>query len=82
MFHVMPEDGRERKREANVTLAGGVGLGAFGVASAIAGGAVCPLCVVAAPALLGYGGYLRYRAWREERARRGDAEETSPTDTA
>jgi uncharacterized membrane protein YebE (DUF533 family) len=48
--------------EANTMIAGGLGIGAFGVISAAIGGAVCPVCVVAAPALLGVGAYKRWKA--------------------
>lgn len=39
----------------------GAGIGVLGAVSAIIGGAVCPLCVVAAPALIGMGAYRRWR---------------------
>lgn len=48
--------------EANRLLLAGAGIGAIGVASAIVGAAVCPVCVVAAPALLGAGAYKRWRS--------------------
>jgi hypothetical protein len=50
------------KAEANSLITGGLGLGAFGAASAALFGAVCPICVVAAPALVGAGIYKRYCA--------------------
>ena len=46
---------------ANVTIGLGAGIGAFGAVSALAVGAVCPLCIVATPALLGLGLYQRAR---------------------
>ena len=49
------------KAEANTLITGGLGIGAFGAASAALLGAVCPVCVVAAPALVGVGLYKRYR---------------------
>lgn len=52
--------------DANTMLLGGLGIGAFGLVSAAIGGAVCPVCVVAAPALLGIGAFKR---WKEHRAR-------------
>jgi hypothetical protein len=48
--------------DANTLIAGGLGIGAFGLISAAIGGAVCPICVVAAPALLGVGAYKRWKA--------------------
>jgi hypothetical protein len=52
-------------KDANTLIAGGLGIGAFGLISAAIGGAVCPVCVVAAPALVGVGAYKRWRARRE-----------------
>jgi hypothetical protein len=48
------------RSDANTLLAGGFGIGAFGLISAAIGGAVCPVCVVAAPVLLGVGAYKRW----------------------
>lgn len=53
---------RETQADANTMILGGLGIGAFGVISAAIGGAVCPVCVVAAPALLGVGAYQRWKA--------------------
>jgi len=50
----------EQRSEANTAILTGAGLGAWGAFSAAALGAVCPLCVVVAPALLGYGAYKHY----------------------
>ncbi len=52
----------EDRRDANTCMALGVGVGAFGAASAALTGAVCPLCVFIAPGLVGYGVYRRWRA--------------------
>jgi hypothetical protein len=52
----------ETQTDANTLILGGLGIGAFGVISAAIGGAVCPVCVVAAPALLGIGAYKRWKA--------------------
>jgi hypothetical protein len=57
----------EQRREANTALGTGVGIGAFGVASAALLGAVCPMCVIAAPALIGYGLYQRVQNARADR---------------
>jgi len=54
----------EKKRDANVMMISGLGIGAFGAVAAAIGGAVCPVCVVAAPALLGVGAFRRWRATR------------------
>lgn len=60
-------------RKANATgrdlLTVGASVGAMGLAGA-ALGAVCPLCVVATPALLGFGLIQKLRgAWLNRRAR-------------
>lgn len=49
------------RAEANQLMGMGVGLGAFGAVSALTLGAVCPLCVVVAPAMVGLGLYKRLR---------------------
>lgn len=54
------------RAEANMSLGTGLGIGAFGVASATLLGAVCPMCVVAAPALIGYGIYKRVQCSRAQ----------------
>jgi uncharacterized membrane protein YebE (DUF533 family) len=60
--HTVDVTARE-KNEANTCMALGVGVGALGVASAsLLGGALCPLCIVIAPGLLGYGAYRRWKA--------------------
>lgn len=58
----------DEAREANRLISSGVILGIVGAASAVVLGATCPLCVVGAPALVGWGAYERYRA-----ARRGES---------
>jgi hypothetical protein len=74
----MADDERAEKNpkmtDANSLILGGLGIGAFGLISAAIGGAVCPVCVVAAPALLGVGAYQRWKA-STRRAR-----ETPPQD--
>ena len=49
------------KQDANSYIALGAGVGAFGVASAVTIGVVCPLCYFIAPGLVGYGAYKRWR---------------------
>ena len=68
-------------RESNQTLATSAGIGAFGAITALVGAAACPVCVVAAPALLGVGIYQR---WRERSARAASNATTSrdPHDAA
>lgn len=54
-------------RDANAMIASGIGVGALGAAAAVIGGAVCPVCIVAVPALVGAGAYKRWRACRSRR---------------
>ncbi len=54
----------EQVQEANGMLSMGAGIGAIGALSALAFGAVCPICVVATPALVGVGLYKRMRLHR------------------
>ena len=56
----------ELKREGNLCLAMGSGVGALGIASAVLAGAVCPLCYIVPPALIGIGALRRYQAGRVE----------------
>jgi hypothetical protein len=53
--------------DANSMLLAGAGIGIIGVVGAVLGSAVCPVCVVAAPTLLGIGAYRRWRASRSHR---------------
>jgi hypothetical protein len=61
----------EELRDANSCIAFGASLGAVGTGTALLAGATCPLCVVLAPALIGYG------VWK-----RLSVNERSPADTA
>ena len=51
----------EEKRQADTVIALGAGIGAVGAVTALATGAVCPLCVFIAPGLVGLGAYKRWR---------------------
>jgi hypothetical protein len=64
---------KEDNNEANAMLAGGAAIAAIGIAGAIVGGAVCPVCVVAAPALLGIGAARKIRAARRRARAHDDA---------
>ncbi|MBN8231264.1 hypothetical protein JYK02_27470 [Corallococcus macrosporus] len=48
----------------NELLASGLGVGAVGALGALVTGAVCPLCIVATPALLAVGLVQKWRARR------------------
>jgi hypothetical protein len=57
----MDHDREDGKKDANALLIAGAGIGALGVVTAAIGTAVCPVCVVAAPALLAAGAYKRWK---------------------
>lgn len=58
-------DYQEGLREANSCIALGAGVGAVGTTTALLAGAMCPLCFVLAPALIGVGAWRRYQIRRE-----------------
>ena len=62
----MSDERDDEAREGNRLMLSGVALGLVGAASTVVLGATCPLCVVGAPALVGWGVYKRYRASRED----------------
>lgn len=72
----MGEPKAKKPRESTDLLMAGAGVAAIGVVGAIVGTAVCPVCVVASPVLLGVGLYKR---WREDAASR-EGEPTAPDD--
>jgi len=53
------------KDDGKAELLTGVSLGTFGIAGAI-GGAICPVCVIGMPILLGLGVYRRMRYKRKQ----------------
>ena len=57
----------DTRKEANTLMLGGLGIGAVGMIAAAVGGAVCPVCVVAAPALLCVGAYRRWRTTKRRK---------------
>jgi hypothetical protein len=72
---------RLAKDQGTQFLTAGLGVGAIGALGVLAG-AVCPLCVVATPALLGAG--LVRAAWGkhlERQAKAADAQDTSSQST-
>jgi uncharacterized membrane protein YebE (DUF533 family) len=56
------ESATKEKSDANTCMALGAGVGVLGGAAALLGGALCPLCVIIAPGLMGYGAYRRWKA--------------------
>jgi len=62
----------EALANANTLLAGGASAGAIGAAGLLLTGAVCPLCIIATPILLGVGMVQRIRATRKQKKRMGE----------
>ena len=54
------KDHKAALKEANITLGAGASLGAY-AGWTLSAGAVCPVCVVAAPTLIGMGLYARHK---------------------
>lgn len=70
----MTDEDTQRK-EANTCIGLGIGVGALGAAGAAVSSAVCPLCVVIAPALIGWGVFKRATIAKEPNGEsREDAE--------
>ena len=61
-------------KDANECMAIGAGIGVLGAVSAMSIGAVCPVCYIAAPALIGTG-LLKRAVVRRRRWKRSDAVE-------
>ena len=57
----------ESRSSANNLLAAGASAGAIGTAGALITGAVCPLCIVATPVLLGVGLVKRMNIKRKQK---------------
>ncbi len=55
-------DSSSMKKEGNFCIGTGIGVAALGVAGATLLGAVCPVCIVATPLLIGAGVVQRIRA--------------------
>lgn len=56
------------REEAKTLLVGGATLGAFSIVTTVLVGTTCPMCIVAAPVMLGAGAYKRWRLGQAERA--------------
>jgi len=57
----------ESRSDANNLLAAGASAGAIGTAGALITGAVCPLCIIATPVLLGVGFLKRMKVNRAQK---------------
>ena len=73
----MSDDDESEAREGTRLMWSGAAIGVASAASAVVLGATCPLCVVGAPALVGWGAYKRWNAkkWRAEAAAEREAPE-------
>ncbi len=68
---------RNDQEEAHTCIALGAGVGLLGATSAALTGAFCPLCVVVAPGLIGYGAYKKWKSSSVPRpAEDGDPEQS------
>ena len=61
-------DATKAKQEANAIMGIGAGVALVGAGSAAILGAVCPLCFIIGPGLIGAGAYNRLSAKKRERA--------------
>jgi hypothetical protein len=68
-------DQTPKVRESTELLLAGAGIGTLGAISAVVGAAVCPICVVATPALIGAGLYKR---WKERRPTTSEPDGEAP----
>ncbi len=68
----MEDDRKQQIKDANTMLGAGAGLATFGAGSAMLLGSVCPLCIIAAPVLVGIGVVGRIRAGKQQKAVEGD----------
>lgn len=78
-------DEREREKaalreEAKTLLVGGATLGTFSVVTTVIAGTTCPMCLVAAPVMLGAGAYKRWRLARVQQEEAREREALSPAD--
>lgn len=75
---------QQEKKEANALIGMGAGVSALATASVLTAGAMCPVCYVVVPGLLGAGAYKHYRCRKagktsEENAGSSIVPEKEPT---
>lgn len=58
----MSIEGDQKKDKGTLEIATGVSFGAYGMTLALTVGTICPTCIIATPAFLGYGFYKRQKA--------------------
>ena len=56
---------KEKRKDSNLALGAGAGLGAY-AGWTFTTGSVCPICVVAAPALIGLGLWGRHKTKKQD----------------
>lgn len=78
----LEQDARDANQRYKEHVGAGIGLGLLSAGAAVAVGAVCPLCVVAVPALVGSGLYQRYKQHCTEKEIFESAGEASTTEEA
>lgn len=69
-----PETNTHELKEADTCIALGAGVGILGAGAAAATGAVCPLCILIAPGLVGFGAYRRWKASKSKSCKKSDVE--------
>ncbi|MCB0310235.1 MAG: hypothetical protein KDD42_03305 [Bdellovibrionales bacterium] len=74
------ENSKKKLRDANTCIGLGAGVGVLGASSVLLTGAMCPVCYVAVPALIGYGALERYRAKKSIRSKPQDPKHDSNGD--
>ncbi len=62
---------------SNTMFFAGAGVGAYGTTLAVTAGYVCPMCVVAAPALIGWGLYERTQEKKAAAGKNGEDDSSS-----
>lgn len=58
----MSDQANDKKDTGTAELLAGGALGVYGAGTLITAGAICPTCVIFAPALLAWGGYKKYKS--------------------
>jgi hypothetical protein len=70
-------DAKTLREDGNALLGAGLGVAAIGALGGLVAGAVCPVCIVATPALIGAGVVQRVRAARRSALRKRASQSSS-----
>ena len=62
-------DKSEQPSSSTLLITSGMGIGIIGTGAALLTGAVCPLCVIATPSLLGGGIIMKCIEWRKRKTK-------------